>query len=90
MSFLLDLSIGSAVCANLWFVVWQKLHIQYLGFSMKLTPPSFLIFLISICLFAIAVLPLFGISMPKLGITTSNLLIISWTILAAGVLFKGL
>lgn len=57
---------------------------------MKLTPPSFLIFLISICLFAIAVLPLVGISMPNLGISTSNLLIISWAILAGGVLFRGL
>ncbi len=57
---------------------------------MKLTPPSFLVFLISICLFAIAVLPLVGISMPKLGISTSNLLIISWSILAGGVLFRGL
>lgn len=68
----------------------QMFLIGYLGPFMKLTPPSFLVFLISICLFAIAVLPLVGISMPKLGISTSNLLIISWSILAGGVLFRGL
>ncbi|MEM5585331.1 MULTISPECIES: hypothetical protein [unclassified Roseibium] len=57
---------------------------------MRLTPPSFIVFLISLALFVIAVLPLAGIAVPAVGVSTIYLLIASWAVLAAGVLFKGI
>ncbi|WP_422377625.1 hypothetical protein [Roseibium sp.] len=57
---------------------------------MRLTPPSFLVFLISLALFVVAVLPLAGIAVPSIGLSTVHILIASWAVLAAGVLFKGI
>jgi len=57
---------------------------------MRLTPPSFIVFLISLALFVIAVLPIAGVAIPSIGVSTTYLLIGSWAVLAAGVLFKGI
>jgi len=57
---------------------------------MRLTPPSIIVFLISLALFIVAVLPMVGVAIPSIGISTVHLLIGSWAVLAAGVLFKGI
>lgn len=57
---------------------------------MRLTPPSFIVFLISLALFVVAVLPLAGVAVPAIGISTTYLLIASWAVLAIGVVFKGI
>lgn len=57
---------------------------------MRLTPPSFLVFLISLAIFVYAVLPLAGVALPVLGIPTLYMLIAAYVVLAAGVLFKGI
>jgi hypothetical protein len=57
---------------------------------MRLTAPSLLIFLISLALFVYAVLPLAGVAVPAIGISTIYVLITSWVVLAAGVLLKGI
>lgn len=57
---------------------------------MRLTPPSIIVFLISLALFIVAVLPMIGVAVPAIGISTVHLLIGSWAVLAAGVLFKGI
>lgn len=57
---------------------------------MRLTPPSIIVFLISAALFAFAVLPIAGIAVPSIGISTIYILIAAWVVMAAGVLFKGL
>lgn len=57
---------------------------------MRLTPPSFLVFLISLALFVYAVLPLAGIAVPAIGIPTLYVLISAYVVLAAGVVFKGI
>ncbi|GAB4528486.1 MAG: hypothetical protein Tsb0019_30430 [Roseibium sp.] len=57
---------------------------------MRLTPPSFPVFVISLALFLVAVLPMAGVAVPAIGIAGSHLLIAAWAVLAAGVLFKGI
>ncbi|WJS04351.1 hypothetical protein [Roseibium aggregatum] len=57
---------------------------------MRLTPPSIIVFLISLALFVVAVLPMLGVAIPSIGVSTVHLLIGSWAVLAAGVLFKGI
>jgi len=57
---------------------------------MRLTPPSIIVFLISLALFIRAVLPRAGIAGRAIGVSTVHLLIGSWAVLAAGVLFKGI
>lgn len=57
---------------------------------MRLTAPSFLVFLISLALFVFAVLPLAGVAVPSIGIPTLYILVASYVVLAAGVLFKGI
>ena len=57
---------------------------------MRLTAPSAIIFLISLALFVYAVLPLAGIAVPGIGISTLWILISAYVVLAAGVLFRGL
>lgn len=57
---------------------------------MRLTPPSIIVFLISLALFIVAVLPMIGVAVPAIGVSTVHLLIGSWAVLAAGVLFKGI
>lgn len=57
---------------------------------MRLTPPSMIVFLISLVLFILGVLPLAGIAIPAIGIQTVYLIAASWVVLAAGVLLKGI
>jgi hypothetical protein len=49
-----------------------------------------IVFLISLALFILAVLPIAGIAVPSIGISTTYILIAAWAVMAAGVLFKGL
>ncbi|KZM49672.1 hypothetical protein OA90_14570 [Labrenzia sp. OB1] len=64
--------------------------VQLQEVPMRLTAPSFIVFLISFVLFIIAVLPLAGIAIPSIGVSALWLLIAAYVILAAGVLFKGI
>ncbi|GAA0775026.1 hypothetical protein [Roseibium denhamense] len=57
---------------------------------MRLTPPSVIVFLISLVLFVLAVLPMAGIAVPSIGFSTVWILVASYVVLAAGVLFKGI
>ena len=57
---------------------------------MKLSAPTTLVFIISVVLAALGILPMLGIALPSVGISTAWLLAIGYIVLAAGCLFKGI
>lgn len=57
---------------------------------MRLTPPSFVIFLLSLAAALLAILPRFGVAVVSLPIEAFWLLAIAWLLLAIGVLFRGI
>lgn len=57
---------------------------------MVLTAPTKLIFIISLVLAVIGILPLIGISVPALGMSAAWALAIAYILLAAGVVLKGI
>ncbi len=61
-----------------------------MGDAVKLSAPTTLVFLISLVLAILGVLPLLGITIiPSLGISAAWLLALGYIVLAAGCLFKG-
>ncbi|WP_417675984.1 hypothetical protein [Roseibium sp.] len=57
---------------------------------MRLSPPTTLVFIISLALAVFAILPLLGVAVPHVGISSFMILIIAYAVLAAGVLFRKL
>ena len=57
---------------------------------MRLSAPTFLVFIISLVFALIGLLPMLGVSIPAVGISGVWALAIGYVILAAGTLFKGL
>lgn len=58
--------------------------------SMRLTAPSFIVFLISIICAVLALLPVSGIAVVALPISTFWMMTIAWGLMTAGVLFRGM
>jgi hypothetical protein len=56
---------------------------------MRLTPPSFIIFLISIICGVLALLPIAGIALVALPLSAFWLMAIAWGLMIIGVLFRG-
>lgn len=57
---------------------------------MRLSAPSFIVFLISIICAVLALLPIFGIAVVALPISGFWLMTIAWGLMTAGVLFRGI
>ncbi len=57
---------------------------------MRLSAPTTLVFIISLALAVFAILPLLGVTVPHVGISSFMILIIAYALLAAGVLFRKL
>ena len=57
---------------------------------MRLTAPSFIVFLISVICAVLALLPVFGIAIVALPISTFWLMTIAWGLIIAGVAFRGM
>ena len=57
---------------------------------MRLSAPKFYVFVISVVLAALSILPQFGIIAVSLPISGYWLLAIAWGLLTAGVMFKGM
>ncbi len=57
---------------------------------MRLSPPTMIVFIISVVLALIGILPLFGVAVPSIGISATWSLAIGYAVLAAGCLFKGI
>lgn len=57
---------------------------------MRLTPPSFLMFLVSLIAGVLALLPMFGVAIVALPISAFWLMTIAWGALMIGVLFRGI
>jgi hypothetical protein len=57
--------------------------------NMRLTPPSFIIFLISIICGVLALLPIAGIALVTLPLSAFWLMAIAWGLMIIGVLFRG-
>jgi uncharacterized membrane protein len=57
--------------------------------GMRLTPPSFIIFLISIICAVLALLPVLGVAVVALPISGFWMMTIAWGLMTAGVLFRG-
>ncbi len=57
---------------------------------MRLSPPTVIVFIISVVLALIGILPLFGVAVPSIGISATWSLAIGYMVLAAGCLFKGI
>ena len=55
---------------------------------MRLTPPSLLLFLISLACAVLALLPVFGIAVVTLPLSGFWLMTAAWGLLVAGVLFR--
>ena len=56
---------------------------------MRLSAPSFIVFVLSLICGALAVLPVFGVAVVALPISGFWLMTIAWGLLLAGVLFRG-
>lgn len=56
---------------------------------MRLTPPSFVIFVISLICAVFALLPVLGIAVVALPVSSFWLMTIAWSLMTAGVLFRG-
>ena len=59
-------------------------------FTMRLSAPKFIIFIISVVLAALSLLPMLGIVAVSLPISGYWLLAAAWGLLTAGVVFKGM
>ncbi|WP_346899725.1 hypothetical protein [uncultured Roseibium sp.] len=57
---------------------------------MRLSAPTTLVFIISLALAVFAVLPLLGVVVPHVGISSFMILVIAYVVLAAGVLLRKL
>ena len=57
---------------------------------MRLTAPSFIIFLISVICAVLALLPIFGIAVVALPVSGFWMMTIAWGLMTAGVLFRGM
>jgi hypothetical protein len=57
---------------------------------MRLTAPSFIIFLISVICAVLGLLPIFGIAVVALPVSGFWMMTIAWGLMTAGVLFRGL
>jgi hypothetical protein len=57
---------------------------------MRLTAPSFIVFLLSLVCAVLALLPVFGIVLVTLPLSTFWMMTLAWAFLAAGVLFRGM
>lgn len=57
---------------------------------MQLSAPTFVVFLISLVLAVLGVLPLIGIALPIIGAHPTWLLLAGYVVLLVGVLFKGI
>lgn len=57
---------------------------------MRLTAPSFIVFLISIICAVLALLPVFGVAVVALPISTFWLMTTAWGLMTAGVMFRGM
>jgi hypothetical protein len=57
---------------------------------MRLTPPSVILFLISLACAVLALLPVFGVAAVTLPVSAFWLMTAAWGLLAAGALFRGL
>ena len=57
---------------------------------MRLTAPSFIVFLLSIICAVLAFLPVFGIAVVALPISTFWMMTIAWGLMTAGVMFRGM
>ena len=57
---------------------------------MRLSAPTFVVFVISLVLALIGILPLLGVAIPSFGISAIWALAVGYILLAAGVLLKGL
>ena len=56
---------------------------------MRLSAPTFIVFLISLICGVLAILPVLGLAVVSLPIAGFWLMTIAWGLLLAGVLFKG-
>lgn len=56
---------------------------------MRLTAPTLIVFLISIICAVLALLPVLGIALVALPISSFWLMTIAWGLMTAGVLFRG-
>jgi hypothetical protein len=56
---------------------------------MRLTAPSFIIFLMSVIFAVLALLPVFGIAVVALPVSGFWMMTIAWGLMTAGVLFRG-
>jgi len=57
---------------------------------MRLTAPTFIVFIISVICAALALLPVLGVAVVALPISTFWLMTIAWGVMTAGVLFRGM
>lgn len=57
---------------------------------MNLSAPTTIVFIISVALALIGLLPLLGIALPSIGISPIWALAVGYILLAAGCLFKGI
>ena len=57
---------------------------------MRLTAPSFIVFLISVVCAVLALLPVLGVVVVALPISTFWLMTLAWSFMTAGVLFRGM
>ena len=57
---------------------------------MRLTAPSFIVFLISVICAVLALLPVFGVVVVAVPISTFWLMTIAWGLMTAGVMFPGM
>jgi hypothetical protein len=55
---------------------------------MKLSAPSQVVFIISLVLAVIGVLPLLGVALPAVSFSTAWILVLAYVVLAAGVLLR--
>lgn len=55
---------------------------------MRLSPPTFILFLISLACAVLALLPVFGIAIITVPISGFWLMTLAWGLLTAGVLFR--
>ena len=56
---------------------------------MRLTAPTFIIFVISVVCAVLALLPFFGVAVVALPVSGFWLMTIAWGLLTVGVLFRG-
>ena len=80
---------GDLLMAFLWHWRHKCLKQNNRISPMRLSAPSFIVFVISLICGALAVLPVFGVAVVALPISGFWLMTIAWGLLLAGVLFRG-